>query len=245
MSNVDYREKRLAPFKHLWRVDDELWMEQRNKDWLILEEDVYKNLPKIEIETYKKYFLFGIRCEYIPENTIFLLTPIVSSKDAYEFFMSENFSAQTRQDVMSRFFRLSYLAQRLPWYRDHVKYFCEGVLGHKYQELEMFEGTRMEIYSPSPTHWCKDFCSFGIKVLQGEIPYYGAVDSVDYFVSALAHADKQKFRKWIKLKELLEVVDDVLSKESTSEIAKEFAQNLKEKEEQIKSNWALNAHLDA
>ena len=142
---------------------------------------------------------------------------------------------------MGGFLRFTYPADRLEWYRNHIQFFCEGVFGHGYQVLEQFEGTSMEKYSPEPTVWCQNFSSHAIQIINAEIAFTGVIYLVEYFVSALPYAVKPKARKRTKLQQMFRVVDEVLAKDDASEIAKEFAQNIKNRKDEIKANWALNA----
>jgi len=244
MSNSYYTE-RLSPFKSLWKVNCSEWIKQRESDWEILKKNGFSNYSESDLGNCESYFLRGDYDKYIPESTLFLMTPVQSASDAKSFFYSDFFGVAEREKIM-----LGYLffapneGAGLTWLRQHMQYFIDGVLGSEYKVLKGFNGTSESVFSPSPTGWCGKYSYFAIEVLSKRATYHSVIDCVDYFVSALAYADKQKYRKRIKLNEILNVVDDVLAKDTASEIAKEFAQNLKEKEEQIKANWALNAHLD-
>ncbi|MFC1747243.1 hypothetical protein ACFL2V_00395 [Pseudomonadota bacterium] len=63
-------------------------------------------------------------------------------------------------------------------------------------------------------------------------------------VSALAHAVDPDCRNNIKVDQMFTLVDEVLADGSSSETIHSFAKNLKSREDEIRKNWALNAHLD-
>ncbi len=239
MSEKD--ENALNPFRHLWRVDDKEWLAERKEQWLELEEKSEDETKKHK-KSLERYFVYGEKLEYISEPLVYLFTPYDSPETAKTLFESDLFRHhQERANLLMRYINsASKWGEGMPWLRQHIQNYVEGVLGKEYRVIEQDSGRRPQAISPEPTFWCKQFIHNSVKILQGKKQYHGCVECVDYFVSALAHAANPKTRQRCKLTEMMQQVDEVLAQSDASLLAREFAENLKAHEQQIMSNWALS-----
>jgi hypothetical protein len=137
------------------------------------------------------------------------------------------------------------IAPDMPWLRAHVLNFIEGILGDEYQLIKTNTGRHEHIISPDPTAFCEGFTGTALKLMRNEQDYNYSVDTVSYFVSALPYADNAKFRKYIKLQEMLDETDKIMNKPGVhSDIAQDLARQLKEREGEIWKNWITLEHLD-
>ena len=136
-------------------------------------------------------------------------------------------------------------AEGMPWLRDRIVNFREGVLGDTYQVIKSSSGRREKVVSPDPTSYCDSFTKYALKLLRMEQSYNFSVDAVPYFISALPYADSPKFRKFIKLQEMMDEVDKIMQAANEyPELVQELAKQLKEREEEIWENWKSLEHLD-
>jgi hypothetical protein len=244
MSERDAR--RVAPFRHLWKTDDKAWMKQRREDWKLIEAGYYQGETKKSIAQNKKFFVAGEKDAYIPWTALYFSVPITSPDEARQLFYSELFGPTERNDVATRYLRIaSDMGQGIPWLRQHLQYFVDGVLGHEYRYLEeTIPNGLKKMVSPEPSFWCGGCMSWMVKLLSGTIEYHGCMEAVDYFVSVLAHADDPKFRYRKDFDELMRLIDEVAADGSAPELARELAGKLQARKQEISDNWALHAHLD-
>lgn len=222
--------KKLAPFMYLWKKDNTEWMRQRREDWKIIEaEYLAEEWSKAEVGRCKRYFLNGVKKEYMPGVTLFFLTPIDSPETALKFFLSLNFDDSMRDHIYSSYFRTtSKNIGQLRFLRPMIKYFVSGVLGSEYRQKIIDPESGYEYNFPEPTFWCQCFLTDAKRILNGDIEYQGVVESLDYFVSCLSHA--KKIRK--------AYVDDVLKLsqsglQSQSEVIKKFSEEIQEHKDKI------------
>ncbi len=101
-----------------------------------------------------------------------------------------------------------------------------------------------QVISPEPSAWCQSFISKGIKLFRYPDEYQGCLDCVPYFVSALPRVTIVRHRKRCKLQQLMEQANEVLELEDARPYALDFARQLKDREQAIFDNWAVNSHLD-
>ncbi len=124
-----------------------------------------------------------------------------------------------------------------------MQYFIEGILGREYKFIK----EHRQIISPEPSLWCATFSYKMLEFLQGKHDYLGCVDSLDYFISALAVADKPLERESIKqsLDQAFELAASVLSDANGSaKLRVEFAQSIVENKDRISESFQKKAHLD-
>jgi len=238
--------KRIAPFQHLWKTEDKVWMQQRRDDWGYIEEYyTNKGAPKSEIKQYRNYFLKGQLEGYIPNVVLYFCTPVSNADEARELFQSELWLLRERGDLATGYiFRATEIGQGLPWLRRYIQYFVEGVLGNEYRYIEEPEAGMMHAVSPHPQSWGKKFIYNSVRLLSGEIGYHGCVEAVDYFVTALVYSDDTFHRRPKKFKQMISLIDEVLADENASEAARELAAKLNARRQEIINNWELHAHLD-
>ncbi len=134
----------------------------------------------------------------------------------------------------------------LSWLRNHVQYFIEGVLGEQYQEIweKSPNSSRPSKISPDPDFWFDMYAYDALRIVDQKIDYHAYVDCVPYFVSIIPFVTKLKVRKNNNLFLLLENAEKLAVSGEGSELSLEFAKELLSHEEEIRANWAVNAHLD-
>ncbi len=242
----DIEERRLAPFRHLWKIDDKAWMKQRREAWEKIEEYyTNKGAPKSEIKQYRNLFIKGKKEGYIPKVVLYFCTPITNAEEARALFKSELWLLRERGDLATDYiFRATEIGQGLPWLRQHIQYFVDGVLGNEYCYVEEPEAGRMHAVSPHPGSWCEKYIYQAVRLLSGKIDYHGCVEAVDYFVTAIAHSDDAYYRDLEDFQQMISLIDKVLADENASEAARELATKLNSRRQEIINNWELHAHLD-
>lgn len=247
-----YVEKR-SPYeimRHLWKVDDREWVVERKEQWRLLSKTVCKSCTTKRLKAHGKFFLTG---EEPPDNidgiydtvTAFVLTPFTNAAEASELYQLIT-HPQAKNQILSGFMsRILRIAPDMPWLRAHVLNFIEGILGDEYRLIKINTARHEHIISPDPTAFCEGFTGAALKLLRNEQSYNYSVDTVSYFVSALPYADDVKFRKYIKLQEMLYEADKVMQKPGVhSDLAQDLARELKEREDEIWKNWKTLEHLD-
>src|SRR5690606_275067 len=123
----------------------------------------------------------------------------------------------------------------MPWVRDHIVFFIEGVLGHEYKEVKEKVGKGEEIISREPTAWCLSYVTDARKLMDGKVSYSACVDSMDYFVSALKYASNEAARKLFDPGELFPLAETVV--EGRSNLASRFAHEVLSRKAEIMDNW--------
>ena len=133
----------------------------------------------------------------------------------------------------------------MPWLRNKVISFSNGVLGIDYTKMSEQNGPKEIIISPEPTGFCLDFINGALDVINNNQTYHFCLDTVSYFVSALPHADNPLFRKLINLQLFMDEINKIVADPATyPDVIQKFSQEIKEKEEQIWANWSVNQVLD-
>ena len=143
--------KPLQGFSHLWKTDDEQWVAQRKAQWEYI---VAHNFDPKDSETYKrlcgKYFIYGEKDEQ-HLNLLYFLTPIDSAATAKQLYDSELFVATEKKQLMVDYILMAMkFGAQMPWLKQNIRYFVEGVIGNEYKKLEMKSGRRMKVISPAP-----------------------------------------------------------------------------------------------
>ncbi len=238
--------KRMKAFQQLWKTDDKAWMQQRREDWKHIEE-YYKNkgAPKSEVSQYRNFFLKGQIEGYISNVVLYFCTPVSNADEARELFKSELWLIRERGRLATDYiFRATEIGQGLPWLRQHIQYFVEGVLGNEYHYAEESEAGMMHAVSLHPGFWCEKFIYHAVRLLSGKIDYHGCVEAVNYFVTAIAHSDDAYYRDIEDFQQMNSLIDKVLADEDATEVARELATKLNARRQEIINNWELHAHLD-
>jgi hypothetical protein len=236
MSRIERRNQILAPFKCLWKTEDKAWMSRRRADWKVLASNRFSDCTKVELTAYKKYFLTGEWLKYIPESTMFFLTPFTSPKEAKHFFYSKNFGPSERSQLFASYLiKSSVSGAEIDWLPQQTRYFVDGILGHEYQIIEESEAHIRHRISPTPNFFCRTFIAHAKRVLSAEIPYHAYVEVVDYFVSAWAYVDDADIKNVSVIDSLFDLVNQTLSDTKAGDVAKKLAQELQANEKKIRS----------
>ena len=248
----NYIEKK-SPYeimRHLWKVDDEEWMAERKKQWRPLSKTICKSCSAKRLKAHGNFFLTG---EEPPGNiggiydtvTAFVLTPFTNATEARELYQLIT-HPQEKNRILSGFMsHIQRIAPDMPWLRAHVLNFVEGVLGDEYQLIKINTARHEHIISPDPTAFCESFTKAALKLMRNEQGYNHSVDTVSYFVSALPYADDVKFRKYIKIQDMLDEADKIMQNPSVhTDLVQDLARQLKEREDEILKNWKALEHLD-
>lgn len=241
------RKDHLEKIRYLWKLDDKEWMRERKEQWRFLVEGNLNDFSAKEKKQLKDLFVNAKKDRYISGPVAYLFTPYCSPETASEAFWSDLLGSQTeRMMTLSSYLgTATEYGQGLPWLRQHLRDFVEGVLGHQHRmiEAEIGGGDKKDI-SPEPTKWCFSFTKNVTDLLTGVNDYHGCVEAVDYFVSALRYATKEMYRELIDLEGFLSLVDKSIEESSASDLALKTARKVKAESQRIRENWAMNAHLD-
>ncbi|MCG8432410.1 MAG: hypothetical protein MJA83_00085 [Gammaproteobacteria bacterium] len=238
-------EEFLKTIKHLWRVDDPEWLKERKEQWRYLARHGFSDCGAAENKKYARYFVQGEKDAYISHSILYLLTPFDSPAMAKTVFDSELFSADDRGNLLVDFCSACMeWGAGMPWARRHVQWFIEGVLGKEYKVIEEQEYGRINTISPDPALWCNSYIVAAEEVLKGEIDYNGSLDCIDYFMSALPHANDTFHLKRRRMEELLELVDAVIEHDMITPASKEMSGMLKAREQEIRSIMDNNSSLN-
>jgi len=250
--NEEYKSPK-SPYeimKYLWKVDDEDWVAERKTQWRQLTKTICKSCSAKRLKAHGKFFITGEETPVTQDGSIdtvtkFILTPFTNSTEANELYQLIT-HPQAKNRILSEFMaHISRIAPEMPWLRAHVLNFIEGVLGDEYQLIKINTARHEHIISPDPTAVCEGFTEAALKLMQNEQSYNYSVDTVSYFISALPYADDPKFRKYIKLREMLDEADKIMQKPGVhSELVQDLARQIKEREGEIWKNWKTLEHLD-
>jgi hypothetical protein len=237
----DAKASALADLAHLWQLDNPAWVEQRQSDWLLLKKNIYTDTPKVELKVLEQYFKYGKTEEYISVNVSLMLTPYTNEVQLLQFFNSRLLGREDRESITSSL--LLYLLSKYNichWYESHMKLVVSALLGNTYRIIKEEGGrNRFENISPSPAYWCNDFVRKALKGVLTDTEWLPVYDCLDYFISILPYAIKEKFRKQMKLVELLATTNEALAEGQLHGRALIFAQALKAREQDILAAWDI------
>ena len=253
MKIVDYRANRigtsktLEKFRHLWKLNDSNWVEERRHQAKLL-----TKMPALigdsaqSVKKSTKYFCNGELTDYISIPLKFFLTPVDSSETAKQVFESQLFDKSQRKQLFGSYATLSHqYCPQMPWLQDHILYFIKGVLGDSYVEIREEGGRRPYRISPAPSSWCRRYIDSTIKLFKQQDGYYGAIDCLPYFISALPHVDDSGIRSEVDLALMLDLAETVSTQEDGMPQAKKLAREILDHRTEINDAWAVNAHLDS
>lgn len=239
-------------FRDLWQVNDKEWMKHRKEEWSKLRKTAYKDESAKTIKYDGLFFLTGeevpidIFATHISYYIRFMYTPYTSAHEQKELFDTIS-QANEKARVITSIFSYSHISgQNMPWLREKIQWFLNGIIGPTYHKIEEPYG-RGDMYtiSPNPNVFCVSYCARAMNLLKGKLSYNYTVDFVDYFISALSNADNSDDRKNIRLDLLWTTVNNALAEPNEhSALAVELATNLKQKEQDINDNFAIHAYLD-
>jgi|AntRauTorcE11898_2_1112593.scaffolds.fasta_scaffold32034_2 hypothetical protein len=216
------------PVLTLWKTDDKEWMKQRRHEWKIMEDSAFSEASKREIADNKRFFLKGEKKGYLGDWSLYLFTPFINADEAKLAFFSSIFGKDGRERILSDFTNAGTMwGIDMPWIRQSMKAFSEGVLGDVYQEPHCvdFEGKRI---CPSEPEW---FCMLAvtnvIEVINGEKVYHGFLECFDYFFSAMKHCHaRADCLSRTPIPELVRASENYLTFAQQDEDALKFAQKV-------------------
>lgn len=233
-------ENALADLAYLWKCDDPEWMNQRETDWQELVVTAFDDYPKSEKKALERYFKYGEKSGYIPVGDFFLLTPYDSKESLLQLFNSSLLTDNDRSSMFSAFIFRDPRFERCHWFEHHARLIVEVILGDKYFEVfEQSTPSHSKVISSEPTLWCNKFVRFAIKSIQTQVEWKPFYQCISYFISALPYAVDERDRKGIKLPKLLQLVTESLEEGELSGRLLTFAQELKDREQEILQAWEI------
>lgn len=236
----------LQKFHYLWKLDDKDWVKERKEQWRYLAENNFSESSAKSLKKYARYFVKGEKDEYMGESIEFLFTPYDSANCARDVFYSELFTPYDRSRIFGNFIgSASKNGQGLPWLRQHVVWFVDGVMGKKYEVLKEQDGQDFRVLSYDPTSLCSSYCIKALMVLEGELEYHGVVDYLEYFISALPHAVDVSYRKYISIDDFVSTAQVVVESDSASPMVLDYAKRIVSLKKEILEGWNLNSNLDS
>ena len=241
----DSQKEALQHFHYLWKLDNKYWVKERKEQWRYLAESNFLESSAKNLKKYSQYFIKGERDEYIGESIQFLFTPYDSSECARNVFYSAIFTPYDRSRIISEFINsASKFGKGMPWLRQHIVWFVDGVMGKKYEIIKEQDGQDCRIISADPTSLCGSYCVKALQVLEGELEYHGVVDYLEYFVSALPNVIDVNFRKHTLVDKLISTAEAVAESDAVSPLAIDYARRVLTFKKEILEGWNLNSHLD-
>lgn len=253
-------EKREKALKHLWKTDDPEWVEQRENEWrMLVEDNICDGYTAKKIKALQALYVHaeeppsGQRLS--PDTTLrFFMTPFTTVEEAQEVYALVTTHPTDKHGILTSFMGLACrYGQRMPWLRERILLFIEGVRGKEYKLMEMPYGKGTEVISPEPTSFCVGYPLQTIKYFTRGAAYDSAVDDIPYLISALPHADDANMRRQMfkrrggemKLEIMFDEASRVLDeKDEGRPLAKQLANDLLEQRDEIFRLWKLHEHLD-
>jgi hypothetical protein len=234
--NKPDRSVKLDDLAYFWKLDDQVWVTQREADWRKYVKPIFKDYPKKEQKLLEEYFKYGKKDKYYPATGWFFLTPYEKEEDLSKLMNSFLLDARGRKDIynyylLGGFFRFS----NCPWYRKHMEIFSDVYFSDKYT---LVKEQRINI-SPSPSSWSKYFVGDSIEAVNDQISWRPFYSCVDYFVSILPFAVRMHDRVGMKLDELMQLVDKQLNQGELEGELLVFVQALKTQEQEIWQAWDI------
>lgn len=241
----EQRTEALKKIHYLWRLDDAEWVKERKSEWKYLVENQFSDSSAKDIKQYSRYFLKGEQEEHIGEVLQLIFTPYLSAINAKEIFYSKLFTPYDRSRIFSGYIGSAYkYAGGMPWLRQHVQFFVEGILGEHYQVIYEQDGPNSRVISPDPTFFCLTYCASALKVIDGKIPYHGVIECIGYFTSALEYAVDASLRMDISIDRLIQSAEAAIDDQSLLPLNVDYAKEIIKRKSEILENWNKNSHLD-
>ena len=239
------KKQALQQFHYLWRLDNKDWVKERKEQWRYLAENNFLESSAKNLKKNAQYFVKGEIDEYIGESIQFLFTPYDSQECARDVFYSELFTPYDRSRIFSEFINdASKYGKGLPWLRQHIVWFADGVMGKNYEVIKEQDGVDYRVLSVDPAFFCKMYCVKAVMVLEGGLEYHGVVDCLEYFTSALSSAVDVSFRKRISINKFISTAETVAESDSVSPLVLAYAKRIVASKKEILEGWNVNSHLD-
>jgi hypothetical protein len=217
------------PALTLWKTDDKEWMKQRRLEWKIMEESRLQKLSKRDIADYKRFFLKGDKKKgFLGDWSLYLFTPFTDANEAKLAFFSSIFGKSGRERILSQFLHAGMMWGRdMPWIRQSMKAFSEGVLGNEYQEPHCVDFDGKKVRPGEPETFCMYATMYSTDVMAGKLVYHGYLECFEYFLSAMRVCeDKPDRLSSTHIPELIEESRNYLTSEEPDEDALKFAQKV-------------------
>lgn len=235
-NNQPDRSLKLENFAYLWRLDDTVWVAQRELDWNDYVKPVFKDHPKDEQKLLEDYFKRGKKNRYYPSLDWFFLTPYESKEDLLKLMNSSLVSGNEKRNLIEYYLLKDlYRFSECPWYRRHMTMFIDSYYSDTYTVIKEQE----DIMSPGPTFWCKLVVNEVIDAINKKEEWIPLYQCVDYFVSILPFAFRPKARGRIKLHQLMDLVNQKLEERDLEGEILGFVKELKDKEQHIFEAWLV------
>ena len=233
------RSYRIKPFEHLWKTEEPLWVDSREKDWKIIEEIWYSDVDDEHHMIAKDYFLTGNNDQKLYGIEKLFLTPVTTPDEIYNFFFSENLDATARERCIVDYFRAIRCFGALNWYRKHCQIVASGIYGSNHKELvdRLRKHSQRKVESNS-WFFCSR-CIFSIqKKIQGRLNSKdGYLLLIDFLMSAILYVESEHQKIEREIRDLYEDVDyAILNNDSTWWDVK-TAEVMQEKKEILLTRW--------
>jgi hypothetical protein len=254
------KPSRFQAIKYLWKTDDPDWLEQRENEWRMLVEDGYcADLSVKETKQWQDFYISGGepadgKDAFTDSISGFFMMPFTTVDEVQAAYNIDR-HPHSRQRILCGY--MSYACQwgqRMPWLRERIKLFIDGVFGQEYKVIEAKDSRGdSQVISPDPTSFSTYFPIQVMKYFKRGQAYDDAVDRIPYLLSVLPHAVNPELRKqmWHRRKKRMELdmmfeeAERVLADEAEQRpLAKQLAKDLLELKDEIWTLWKLNEHLD-
>jgi hypothetical protein len=236
----------LEKFRFLWKLNDPDWLKERKIQARTFAAKLSAGGDSAKtIREYTHYFCRGEYQDYIDATNKFFMTPIDSPDIARQVFESQLFSEHERRSLYGVYATKTHAyCPGMPWLGYHVRYFIDGVLGEQFEEIEEEVNGRRYRTSPVPSSWCAKYIRSVVDLFEQQDGYYGCLDCLPYFVSALPYMTHANSRRKSKLDEMLGLAETVSQQSDAMPEARGLAVNMMERKAEIEEAWAVNAHID-
>jgi hypothetical protein len=241
MYGSEKKQTAVAENQKYWLVDDSAWLSRRKEEWKRLVAEVLAEESAQDIRIFGEYFVYGRLIDYIPAVTLYLYTPYDSATAAKSVFESDLFAWQERRRILESYvFSGPKYAPDMPWIREHIQLFLQGVLGQDYVEIKEHSGRSEKTISSEPTAWCMAYVADARKLMDGKVSYAGSMDCLDYFVSALKHASNPSVRRFVDPGALISRAESLLADSDVAADVLDFAKEISSRKDEIISNWEVS-----
>lgn len=238
-SGPDAQKEALEGIKHLWKLDDPEWVEKRDQDWKLIQENVFADIPKKERKIYESYFKYGRKEEFFGGVTTVILTPYENAEEFELVYRSQLLDAVDRNSVFSHCIYIYEKYKELDWYETHVKIMMDSLLKDTYVIVEEITSPRhKKIISPHASSWVNSFISRTMKSFKGNrwVPAY---ECMDYFISILPYALEDRDRIWKKLQKLFGQVSSGIENGEFTGRTRCFAEDINRRRSEILEAWEI------
>ena len=237
----------LESIKYLWKTDDPEWVQQRKKEWRILQSSSYGDDSREDVKMYARYYVYGELDygRYISGTYKYIFAPHTTPAEVKDVLFSGLIDYQSQSGILSLSHILSIYFKliNIPWARRYIQNLMEGALGPEYHVIEVIDGcsNKMRIASREPTYQVLLYLNAAIEFLEEGDSYDPVIDCYRYFMSSLIHSDNFEHRARIqdseKFEILFEVSEERIENPDDSESFK-FAERILEDRDKLLQLWS-------